>query len=962
MRFFNEALPSDREPGGLETRALVESFLPDFAFCLPDTWVGALRQAAGKEAGWGLFSRARSWLERRGKPIDLRTMVIAAVDAMAGASQPDWSRLVPLGRWVLHRKRPDLLTHVLVDSDQGIVGIPVTKALVADPYVERGENRRRLYPTGVPISNVYVQGFSTEANAHEWRTLFEKAGARGSLEIRAVESSTSRFGRGHVAEFLGTTVDAVGESNASGYTLTDFHIEPPLPEITTSDSVRSALARWLEDGFSALHGKGRRKAKYFYYSAYELTGSHSCDWVQRLRDLEWVPCRDSKLRRPADVLAHPDASRDDAPITELSEGLLAVLEREGVHFGSHVSQAPALRKLIKLGSTLTADAMAALLREIRESSTSDIDAGLFADAMQGLSLPLDDGRHIPIHRIVQKAGGRLRGGLGGWIVPFSDVPAALRQEISHSDWPLAFPQTTTGDQALDYIEDVWSRARSASEGLANEVRDVLPTAYSYVLEDAATDTALSERWTRVRSGAVVFAGREWIVLSESNELVYVDDVEDRRFFPVDVRLRTATAGHLGNIPSQQLTVAAALGLRPLSSVIELDWREIGDEVVVSWTPRFELLCELLGRIRGRDESEPLADSGNLPRAVFILRRLDRLELTVRLAGAEAKRVPINARLTGTVLFVSGRPVAFASDGAKEILRGFSFRQRGDLAADLTGLFAAIDSPEDFAFAVDKFVRSHVPGFEIPSGFQLGSVDQGATDVPQVVAEGSSGGGATAVQPTEGATEGQPPPAPAPAVPPHGGSFNRDRALAAQKALAEQLRKALKGELDLEEETGDGDHDDDLDESDGSGELGDEFYREVAIKYERDCGREPQPGDPRQEGWDLESVDPSTGLRRFIEVKGKGCSWSKDEVVELSRAQVRKAFQTLTENSTAKWYLYVVEQKSLGVFEVLPILNPIDLAGKWLLRGAAWRMVSDQPREVTLDARPVVVPHVDSQEP
>lgn len=72
--------------------------------------------------------------------------------------------------------------------------------------------------------------------------------------------------------------------------------------------------------------------------------------------------------------------------------------------------------------------------------------------------------------------------------------------------------------------------------------------------------------------------------------------------------------------------------------------------------------------------------------------------------------------------------------------------------------------------------------------------------------------------------------------------------------------------------------------------GDEEYREAAMQYERKAGREPMPGDPRQAGWDIHSVDPKTGeIVRLIEVKGKGYPWVDDEVVELSRAQVRKAF-------------------------------------------------------------------------
>jgi hypothetical protein len=177
-------------------------------------------------------------------------------------------------------------------------------------------------------------------------------------------------------------------------------------------------------------------------------------------------------------------------------------------------------------------------------------------------------------------------------------------------------------------------------------------------------------------------------------------------------------------------------------------------------------------------------------------------------------------------------------------------------------------------------------------------------------------------------------------------------LAAQKALAEKLRRALKGELEPDWDKAD--ESEDIPGEPDDGELGDEIYREVVVRYERDCGREPLPGDPRQTGWDIESLDPRTGIRRLIEVKGKGVAWSRNEVVELTRAQVRRAFQTISDGLTTEWYLYVVEQRKPGVFEVLPIQNPVQLAGKWLLRGADWRMVSDEPREVVID--------VDSQGP
>ena len=104
------------------------------------------------------------------------------------------------------------------------------------------------------------------------------------------------------------------------------------------------------------------------------------------------------------------------------------------------------------------------------------------------------------------------------------------------------------------------------------------------------------------------------------------------------------------------------------------------------------------------------------------------------------------------------------------------------------------------------------------------------------------------------------------------------------------------------------------------------------------------GDPHQVGWDLRSVDPDTGLERLIEVKGKGCKWIDDEVVELSRAQVRKAFET---SDRVEWYLYVVERLDNENYQVLPILNPVATATKWMLSGQSWRMIAKEPRCITV---------------
>ncbi len=178
----------------------------------------------------------------------------------------------------------------------------------------------------------------------------------------------------------------------------------------------------------------------------------------------------------------------------------------------------------------------------------------------------------------------------------------------------------------------------------------------------------------------------------------------------------------------------------------------------------------------------------------------------------------------------------------------------------------------------------------------------------------------------------------------GGNYPKGRAYAKQNYHAEQLKKTLKGEItpsnDNEVSNDGGKISRNLD-----GELGDEEYRRIAARYESDMGRMPQIGNPRQTGWDIRSTDPKSGEVRLIEVKGRGCRWDDDEVVELGRAQVRKAIEAMDEHGRVSWYLYVVEKDDNGLYQVLPIVNPVDAATKWILTGKSWRMMAKKPKYV-----------------
>ena len=964
--FLNDTLPAEGEPGGPAARGLIKPLVPD-ENRLDTEWVASLRQRRSQDLDRDVHAAAWEWIEEHARSLGLRDLVETAFGELTTQLNPGWSVLVPFGQWAKHRNRPDLLCRVLVWSDGEESGVPVGDSLVADPYVGHGGDVRRMWRDLAAISPSYVETDSKGSSLHEWRIFFENAGAKGVVAVKTIKTTASRWERKAVATFLGENVSDVPESNDSGYTLLDYDIEPGLPDSDSPRELRSAIAVWLEDGFRVLKGKGRRKATYSYYSRYERPGNLPSAWVRRLSQVAWVPCDDGELRLPEDTLPYPDAARADAPFAELSPELLSVLDQEGVNFGTKIPEATSLRRLAKTGSQLEPAELSALLAECREEAGTEDE--VLKSVLRGLTVPTVDNRRVKLDRLVKRAGGRLRGALGGWVVPLDRIEDRLRTELLREDFPWDIPETTTGGQALDYTLDVWRRANSSPDGLANEVRDVLPTAYAYCLDDSVWDRPLFERWQSGVHQAMVFVGREWLELGDTMD-VYLDDIDDRRFLPTQGEFRTVTGGHLGRSREDQLRVAEAIGLRTLSSCITMDWQ--GDRpmpVPTQWESRFDLVYELVRAVRG-DESAEDDDEDVVVRARSRpdLVHVAELSLAVTIGEAAAQLVPVNARLSEGALMIAGRPLQFGADAAKELLRDFSFGQRAGLAADLTGMLTAIDDA-DFALAAEKFRRSHAAALVLPltlelgvdgsgtAGFEAasdrrhktstGNADTGREGGAQdseatTSADGDNIASSTSVadQPDEINDKGD-------EVPKKGesgsvgGSYGKDRALAKQNALARELRQALKGEIvpgTDEAETSENTTNHEAEAGDAE-LLGDEEYRRVAAQYETEAGREPEFGDPRQVGWDIRSIDPETQQTRLIEVKGRGRPWDGDEVVELSGAQIRTAFE-----ADESWYLYVVEKTVEGGHRVLPIENPVRLAGKWILCGESWRMVAENSED------------------
>ena len=865
--FLNEALATEDEPGGRQTRSLMKLVVPD-KNRLESGWVTALRQSqrSQQEAEHAYLFRAWNWIESHARSIGLREVVEDALGTKISSTKPDWSVFASFGHWAKHRNRPDLLPLVLVQSNGELLATPIGEALLADPYVEFGHDRQRLWTDVPAIDGAYLETDPNNAGAHEWRTFFEKAGAKGQLEVQSLSQTASRWQRKHVAEFLGQESDSVPESNNSGYSLLDFDILPRLPTRDASRELRAALGPLLEDGFRVLKSRGRRKISYFYRSRYERKGVKPSIWVEKFCDLAWVPCGDDELRYPRDVLKQFDPAREGAPFANLPSQVLDVLEQEGVAFGTTIPEATSLRRLLTMGSKLDAEELAKLLSDCRVHATTDTDRQLFAQALNDLNLPTTESRRVALGQVVKRVGGRLRGSLGGWIVPLDQIDETLRIELEHTEFPHDFPETTTGEQALDYIEDVWRRARSLTERLANEVRDVLPTAYGYILEDVEKDSALLERWKGIAPQAMVFSEREWVELNDVDN-VYFDDIEDRRFFPRQGQFRTVTAGHLGRTRNEQLRTAGAIRLPRLSSVVTMNWIGGDREMPTSsaWKSRFDLICDLLRSAKGSEPDESgESDAGTRVR----LYHASELALDVSVGSFPVERVPVHACLHEDILTVAGRPVQFAADAAKELLRQFSFGQRAGLAADLTGMFFAIENG-DFRLTAEKFRRSHAPEYDgatsegaetVGWDGESDAVDDGSgsSEKPARGEDGPTGETAIsgAIEEFDGgfsdgeAADGTPDENHDKPAKEHdrpvGGSYKKDRAMAKQNALARELKISLKGEIVLDPH-----EDEQVEEMSTNGDtgsgLGDEEYRKIVLRYEREAGRKPELGDPHQSG-------------------------------------------------------------------------------------------------------------------
>ena len=560
--WVDEALPTAREPGGPDVAEALEEYLPSRERQIQArvrSWVNNAPQEDGVQ-----------WLKAQHNPVRLTDLIRQAADD--DAELP----LVELLAWALHRgnNRQDLVPLVLTEEGPR----EPEDALVADPLVQGGRNRRLLFRQAALVAD-----YAAIDDRPSVVAFLQRLGARGWGALEERTEGVGRWDRGRVATLLGIDESQVKAANNRGYSVKDylfpFEIDGVPPD---------ALQDWLTRERDAFRGKGRRSADSSFSYPRFTQGQAPAQWVHDLQAHAWLLCTDGERRKPGELLLEADPDREDAPVADIDAGLASGLQEAGVEFGVEVPLSPALRRLERRGATDMADSdLAALLREAieaveaGEATENDLRRALDAVVMHGVPLA---------SRVVQRTGtgAGQRGNLGGWVVAITDVERPLGEAVAEL---LEIPDTTTGQHALDFLQDVWERRPAQVESL----RGHLAAAYRYVLDDVDAGDLAAAAWNDARTRARLYGRRAWHAIGSK---LVVDDVQSplvHQFLPTD---RTAVASaHLGDTPTQIRRVAHALDVALLSDAVDVEPGTATAEP--SWGRRLRRLTATLSQLEDR---------------------------------------------------------------------------------------------------------------------------------------------------------------------------------------------------------------------------------------------------------------------------------------------------------------------------------------------------------------------------
>ena len=849
-RWLNEEPPSPKEPSGAVVADALVPFLPSPEQRLPST----IRASVNRTSHLGV-----TWLKARRREERLASIVQrACADAEHGEDFP----LVELLDWALARgpQRQDLVPLVLTEDGPH----EPSAALLADPVVPGGKDRRRLFPKLPTV----VEDYAIIDDQQAVVRFLERLGVCGNATLEEHRVHVGHDPRA-VAARLGLESYQIRSANRAGWVVLDYDFPFRVPTVPLD-----ALQVWLSREHTLLAHKGKRKATSSYYGPQTTTGERPSSWVTALEEHPWLLCQDEQCRRPGDVLLDRDLDFEDAPIADIDRDLANRLEQEGVRFGVNISPSPVLRRLEIRGPLgLPDDDLAELLEEAQ----AEVEAGAVSPEELTAALRSATVRGVPIlDRLVREAGHGTRSDLGGWVVALSSVAQDLAAALDRIE--IDVPRTTTGDQALAYLSDIWKR----KPGSVDAIRTHVASAYRYVLEDIEHDDLDSGAWRHAKREVRLYGKGRWHGISDALVVADVRSPFIRQLLP-DNRI-AVTSAHLGDTQGQIRLVADELGIALLSTEIKLSR---GSQLAEPpWMRNLETLAASLATLEGRS---PLS------------RITSREGLALRIQGESC---PVRAYLDEGELMVAGDPAAFGAEAAGQLVEHFQLGQRGNTVPWLTAAIYSL--AEDEAFAVNLQVLASGLGLSLP-------------ELPTHNPEPDAGGALLLTDGDRPKTNGNEI-SPGSQIGPREDGSGQGESAADQvteaKAPTSDSRQAADQFGILVSRRSASERSRPPSPSKPVKPKDDQKARAAVVEYEEHHERRAKEMPPGQPGFDVLSCDRVTGRQRRIEVKGVQGDFTQDASVVLTARQVQDALHH--EEGDVDYWLYVVDRTETDDPRVFPI--------------------------------------------
>ena len=859
--WLNEEPPSDKEPSGAVIAEALAPLLPAPDQRLPRRVRALVNRDRTSHPGV-------TWLQARHREMRLADIVRRGC---ANAGDGNAFPLVELMDWAVARgaNRQDLVPQVQTEDG----AYEPAAALLADPLVPGGDDRRRLFPR-IPA---LVEDYALIDDQQAAVRFIEGLGVRGDATLTEQHNPVG-YDEQAVAELLGIDVARLEPATlAGGWTVVDYDLP-----FTAQAVPHDALQKWLSREHTLLAHKGRLKARSSYHGPKTTDGELPSKWVKALEQVPWILCVDGQRRKPSDLLLHADPDYEDAPLADIDPDLANRLEQEGVRFGTDVSRSPVLRRLEKQGSSnLPDDDLAALLEE----ALAEIEAGTVTREELTSALRSVELRGVPFDRVVREVG-RPRSDLGGWVVALSTVETRLAAAVDRIERDL--PKTTTGKQALGYLTDLWRRRPDS----VDQIRPHIASAYRYVLEDLERDQLHRGAWRDAKIAARLYGRGRWHAIGDS---LVVDDVRSPFIRQLLTPGRVAvTAAYLGDSPGQIRLVATELGIARLSTKIKVS---AGPELPKpTWMVNLDRLAAALATLEGRQR----------------LRRItSREHLGLQVEGV-SHNYNVSAYLVDDELMVTGTPEIFGTEAAEQLVEHFQLGQRGNSIPRLTAALASLG--EDHRFSENLNMLATSLGVSVPDPLPRGpEADAGETMSPGHVDLEKAG--TTGAVPQSGAERSDPRRDIVPTDPivDSGETASAPRPPAADQIAIVVSRgsgppstKPREGSAPVKPMKAPAPPKDDT------------KARAAVVKYETQHNRRATEGSPGQPGYDVLSEDLAGATKRWrrIEVKGVKGDFREPASVLLTARQVQDALHH--DEGDVEYWLYVVDRTETDHPRVFPI--------------------------------------------